>query len=110
MGLPGSDWGEIPYFSSPLCAPLQFSKIAFYFAPDKRPENIPDLEEVISYKQRLYIHTEGAFRLAKVKRETLITQIASFRLVEDSPMLGTSKLMVHLLRLSETSMKIISDF
>ena len=54
-------------FVSPLCAPLPFSQTAFFFAPDKRPENIPDLEEVISDQQRLHIHTQDAFRHAKAK-------------------------------------------
>ena len=76
------DRGEISYLTSPLCAPLQFSRTAFYFAPDKRPENIPDPEEVISDKQRLHIHTESTFRPAKVKdahicREILMTQMTS---------------------------------
>ena len=61
-----------------MCAPLRFSQTAFYFAPDERPENIPDLEEASSGQQRLHIHTEGAFRPAKAKdshvcREILMT-------------------------------------
>ena len=65
-----------------MCAPLQFSRTAFYVAPDKRPENIPDPEEVISDKQRLHIHTESTFSTAKVNdahicREILMTQMTS---------------------------------
>ena len=78
------------------------------------PENIPDLEEVISGQQRLHIRTEDAFRHAKAKdshicREIIITADCLFQLIEDSPMLGPSRLMVHLLRLLEDSLKIISD-
>ena len=54
-------------FLSPLCAPLPFSQTAFSFAPDKRPENIPDLEEIISGQQRLHIRIEDAFRHVKNK-------------------------------------------
>ena len=65
-------------FLSLFCAPLPFSQTAFFFVPDKRPENIPDLEEVISGQQRLHIRTEDAFRHAKAKdshicREIIIT-------------------------------------
>ena len=115
MGLPGSEIGVIfQMFSFPLCASLQFSRTAFSFLPNKKSENIPDHEEVISDKKRLHIHTEGALRPAKVKdahicSEILMTQMAS-SVVEDSQMLGPSKLMVHFLRLSETSVKIILDF
>ena len=68
-------------FAHPLGALLIFSKTAFSFASDQRPENIPDHEEVISGQQR--IHTqEDAFRLARSKnshicREILKTQTAS---------------------------------
>ena len=40
--------GEISPFLPPLGTPLRFSQTAFSFAPDKRRENIPDPEEVIS--------------------------------------------------------------
>ena len=53
--------GEISLFSCSLCAPLRFSQTAFSFAPDKRPENIPNPEEAISGQKRLLMHTEGAF-------------------------------------------------
>ena len=85
---------------------------AFSFAPDKRAENIPDLEEVISGQQRLYKHTEGAFTPAKAKNSYICRDHhdgrRSLRLMEDSPMLEPSRLMVHLLRLLEDSLKIIS--
>ena len=54
-------------FLSPLCAPLRFSQTAFSFAPEKRPESIPDPEEAISGQQRLFIHTEDVFSSAESK-------------------------------------------
>ena len=62
--------------------PLRFSQTVFSFAPDKKPENIPDSEEIISGQQRLHTHAEGAFRPASAKdshicREILTKQMAS---------------------------------
>ena len=57
-----------------------------------------------------YTHTEGAFRHARthICREILTTETAS-SVGGGFPMKGPSRLMVHLLRLSENSLKIISD-
>ena len=62
--------------------PLRLSQTVFSFAPDKRPENIPDSEEIISGQQRLRTHTEGAFRLlgakdSHIRREIITKQTAS---------------------------------
>ena len=48
--------GEISPFLPPLGAPLRFSQTANSFAPDKRPENIPDAEEAISGQQRIHAY------------------------------------------------------
>ena len=71
---------EILPFSAPLCAPLRFSQAAFSFVSDKRPENIPDPDKVISGQKRL--HIEDALRPAKAKdshicREILMMQTPS---------------------------------
>ena len=66
-----------------MCAAaIQSGGVDFSFAPDGRPANIPDPEEVISGQQRLHILTEDAFRPAKAKdlhicREILMTHTAS---------------------------------
>ena len=59
--------GEISPCSLPSGASLQFIQKAFSCAPDKRPQNIPHPEEVISGQQKLHTHTEGAFRHASAK-------------------------------------------
>ena len=51
----------------PLGVPLRFSETVLSFAPDKRPENIPDSIEIISGQQRLHTHTEGRFQACKCK-------------------------------------------
>ena len=56
--------GEISPFSPPLGAPLRFSQTAFSFAPDERPKNIPDPEEVISGQQRIHAY-RGRFQACK---------------------------------------------
>ena len=40
----------------PLGVPLRFSETVLSFAPDKRPENIPDSIEIISGQQGLHTH------------------------------------------------------
>ena len=62
--------------------PLRLSQTVFSFAPDKRPENILDSEEIITGQQRLHTHTEGAFKPPSAKdshicREILTKQRAS---------------------------------
>ena len=66
------------YFFTPLRAPLRFSQTVFSSAPDKRPENIPDPDEVISGQQRLHIDTEDAQKQrTHICREILMTQTSS---------------------------------
>ena len=74
----------IPFGSFPQSFPfsLQSFSSVFSFAPDKRPENILDSEEIISGQQRLHTHTKGAFRPPGAKdshicREILTKQTAS---------------------------------
>ena len=55
---------EIPPFAPPLGAPQRFSHTVFSFAPNKRPENIPHPEEVISGQQRLHAY-RGRFQVCK---------------------------------------------
>ena len=84
MGPRIGERGEVSPCSPTLGAPMQFSQTAFYFAPDKKPENILNPEEVISRQQRLHsrIHTQGAFRPGSAKdahicRQILTTQKAT---------------------------------
>ena len=57
---------------------MRFSQTAFSLAPDKRPENIPDPDEVISGLQRLHIDTENAQKqMTHICREILMAQTSS---------------------------------
>ena len=60
------------YLFHPLVCTTEI-QTTFSFAPDKRPENIPDPDEVISGQQRLHIDTEDAQK----QREILMTQTSS---------------------------------
>ena len=100
-------------FLFPLCAPLRFSQTAFSFAPDKRPENIPDLEEVISAAEATHTY-RGRIQACKSKGLSYLHRDhhdgrRPLRLMEHSPTLGPSSLIVHLLRLLEDSLEITSD-
>ena len=96
-----------------MFAPLGLSQIALSFALHKRLKNIPDPEEVIPGQQRLDIHAGDTFRPTKAKdsricREILVTQMASL-VGGGFSNVGPSRLMAHLLRFSEDSLKIILD-
>ena len=57
---------------------MRFSQTAFSFAPDKRPENISNPDEVISGQQMLHIDTEDAQKQrTHICREILMTQTSS---------------------------------
>ena len=94
----------------PLGVPLRFSETVLSFAPDKRPENIPDSIEIVSGQQKLHTHT---FRSASAKdshicREILAKKMASFvggRFTNER----TLKTNGALLRLLEGSLKIASN-
>ena len=82
MGPQDRGEGQKFTFSNPLGVPLRFSQTVFSFAPEKKPGDIPDSEEIISGQQRLHTDTEGASRPASAKnphicREILTKQMSS---------------------------------
>ena len=93
--------------------PLQFSQTVLSFAPDKRPENIPDPEDIISGQQRLPTHAERAFRPTSAKDSHICREVLSNQM--NSSVGGgfsnerTLKANGALLKLSERLLKIISD-
>ena len=56
-----------------------------------------------------HTHIQRALSGLQVQRTLISKRRWPLRLVDDSPMGGYSRPMVHLLRLSEDSLKIISD-
>ena len=108
-GPPGSERarGKMSPFPTLWARHCNSVKQPFPLHPMKGPRTFLILRDHIR-SQRLHTHTEGASGL-QVQRTLISKRRWPLRLVDDSPMGGYLRPMLHLLRLSEHSLKIISD-
>ena len=95
--------GKMSIFPAFWCATTIQS--FFSFARDKRSEHISDPQEVISGRSD-YTHIQRALSGLQVQGtlNSYHKRRWPLRLMKDSPMRGYSRLVVHLLRLSEDSL------